>query len=292
MRSILLAALVLAPAAALSQSIELQVAQAETVTYGGNDCGTTIPVTWTLTSVIPCSDFKVWLTTGDCGDTPGSGEKVVRTEPQANVPAMGSFTFNVSDLPLFTAADAGVACGATQTQVAYKVCGSVKYQGVGAFDCSTSNAFARESTPPTITYDSQPPSPPAITDVEPLDSALAAALTVDNDTQIVRVEARVPGTGEVVSSSSRAAPFAAVRVPDLQNGVEYELVATAEDAAGNVSDPSAPHLGTPVKVLGFGEAYKNAGGQLGGCSAGGATVAGWCAILLAVGFLWRRRSWR
>lgn len=293
MRSLVLVAALAAPVAASAQSLNVQVQQQERVSIGPDNCSSLLPSDYTLSlAAVPCSDLKIWLTSGDCGDAPASGELVVRTVPQAEVlsNATGNFVVNVADLPIFDTANGGQPCGSTQTEETFKVCGVLKYQNQVSLECSM---FVREGTPPTVHFDSKPPEVPTITKVDPLDSALSVGVSVDDDTRLVTVQARVAGTTDVVKSVEKATPTNVVRVEGLANGTEYEVVAQAKDEAGNVSALSAPSSGTPVAIAGFGRIYKDMGGQEeGGCSAVGATTAGLWTLVLATWFISRRRSWR
>src|SRR5207253_2716611 len=66
----------------------------------------------------------------------------------------------------------------------------------------------------------------------------------------------------------------------LQNDVEYKVQVIANDAYGNVSNPSAAVIGKPVAVLDFYGLYRHDGGDAqggGGCSSAGASS--WLLLL-------------
>lgn len=292
MRLLVIALALLAPLAATAQAIEIQVQQRESVSVGAGSCNAPIPINYTVTiATTPCAEFKIWLSEADCGDAPATGETTIRTVAPAELATTpsGNFTIAVDELPVFVG-DGGQTCGTAGLERTWKVCASFKIQDQFTFQCTS---VVKESSPPTIHYDSIAPGTPSITSVEPLDTALSVGLGVDDETAAVTVTVRLPGTADVVTSASEAKPIGVVRIPGLTNGTQYELVAQATDEAGNLSGISEPAYGTPVAIAGFGRIYKDMGGkETGGCSAIGATTAGIWGLVFGTWFLWRRRSWR
>ncbi|MGZ6125890.1 MAG: MXAN_2562 family outer membrane beta-barrel protein [Myxococcales bacterium] len=77
----------------------------------------------------------------------------------------------------------------------------------------------------------------------------------------------------------------------LQNDAGYSVTVVAHDTYGNVSDPSAEAIGTPIPSSDFYDHYRNLGGSAeggGGCASGGAS-ASIAGIAIAVALLLRRR---
>lgn len=75
----------------------------------------------------------------------------------------------------------------------------------------------------------------------------------------------------------------------LVNGTDYSITVVARDTYGNVSDPSAQVVQSPVASSDFYDHYRNEGGSAeGGCATGGASA--WiAAIAIATALLLRRR---
>ena len=81
----------------------------------------------------------------------------------------------------------------------------------------------------------------------------------------------------------------------LQNDAGYQITIIAKDTYGNVSDPSAPAIGTPIPSADFYEHYRESGGSAdggGGCSTGGASASIAVLALLVALFFRRRRGAR
>jgi hypothetical protein len=143
----------------------------------------------------------------------------------------------------------------------------------------------KASAPPTITYDSKPPAAPTITSVVAQDSALVINFTVGTDASTVEVE-YASAVGPYNRRPTGPASSGSIRLDGLTNGVNYAVLLTAFDAAGNQSDASNASSGIPVASFGFFATYQKDGGDTaGGCAA---VPAGACP-LLALGWLARRR---
>jgi uncharacterized protein (TIGR03382 family) len=293
MRPLVFALLALTPPAALAQSqitLQLNTNQSE-VTVGPQACGELIRADWTLSGAgaVACADLKFWVTPGtSCTDRPSTATGDVELESISQPMATsGFFNIPVNQLPLFVGAGGGASCPAPDRQLSYRVCGT--YQTSGTQCVAGAEFWIRTAQPPRIHYDTRPPPAPVIADALGLDAAASVSVTAVADAATVRVEARADGFPTRSAEQDPRGGNLVVR--DLENDVEYTVVATARDLAGNVSGESEPRTVTPVATAGLWQRYKDAGGaETGGCSAtGGAALALW-AVLAAVGIFRRKRS--
>lgn len=277
-------------------TLRLLVQERSTFTVGPDDCDATVPVTWQFSGANPCSELELWITTNtSCGNDPGSADLVLPEVPAGNVinPGAQRITFQPRQLPVFSSADGGNTCGgASQIEQVHRVCGKVTVPDFSGFQCNNNITSGNQTT---ITYDARPPAAPTIDSVVGVDGALSVRVSASGtDVSLIRVAARREGSTDVAGSVEGAVELGTYRVSGLENGVVYEVTATAVDEAGNESAASAAQLGTPVKTRGLYEVYRQAGGsETGGCGAAGGGVAGG-AVLAALG-LWlfsrRGRSW-
>lgn len=292
---LLFVALVVCSSAALGQTLQLQVQERSAFTVGPDDCDATVPVTWqyTGTNASPCSELELWVTTStSCGNDPGSADLVLPEVPVGNVTSPGSqrITFQPRELPVFSSADGGNTCGgASQIEQVHRVCGKVSVLDSFTFQCNRAVTSGNQTT---ITYDAKPPAAPTISSVVGLDGALSVQVEASgSDVSLIRVSARREGSTDVAGSAEGSVTQANYRVTGLENGVTYEVTATAVDEAGNESAASAAQVGTPVETRGLYEVYRRAGGsETGGCGAAGGGLAGG-AVLAALGlWLFARRG--
>jgi hypothetical protein len=266
--------------------LTLAVAGGEPVVLDPDQCGETIVVNWAVRTIgLFCSDLTIWATTGECADafSAAAGDKLLQTTSanallQQNT---GSVSIPVGDLPAF----AGFACGALDQQVTTRICGAF---GSAALSCDSGRTVIRATTAPTILYDTLPPPAPVLESVDPGDGLLIARLGgPSTDADQVHVEVRRAGSGEEFVRSISVNPTTErARLRGLTNGVAYEVQAVAQDAAGNLSAPSATLVATPIHTEGFFEDYRKSGGQdQGGCD----TTAGPALSALAALLLWATR---
>ncbi len=253
-----------------------------TFTFGAGACNAMVPVTWTNNSLFgsPCGDMQVWITAGECGDTPGSGDVTLPSVISALVFSVrtGTFTVDVSQLPGFNSSDGGT-CGSSGIQVSNKVCAAIPLQA--GLTCISNHAQPLE-----IDYDTEPPAAPSIDAVKVEDGALGVTVSGSSDTLNVDVQAKGPNDADFGHDVQIfLANGSTGTVHGLANGQPYELRAFAVDAAGNSSGFSDTVTGTPLHAVGFWEAYRRAGGEAQGCS----TAMGLPLVAVTLGWLLRSR---
>ncbi|MBI3185886.1 MAG: fibronectin type III domain-containing protein [Myxococcales bacterium] len=258
--------------------LQIQVGGTDKVVVSPSDCGGVIQASWTASAQqLACSSLSFWVTLGECGDAAGAGDQTLPEVAAGvwNQQRTGNFTIPVNELPAFTGQDAG-ACGATGVEKKHRLCGAFSS---AQFDCGTGKSVTRASNPPAITYDSLAPGPPTIDDVVAQDSALVVNFTPPSGATQVHVDARAQGAADFARAASASGEAASVRIERLVNNTTYEVRALAEDAAGNLSEPSELAAGTPLRTEGFFSNYRRAGGAAQGCTSGGtgglALIAAW-----------------
>ncbi|MEN9797720.1 MAG: hypothetical protein RL653_1416 [Pseudomonadota bacterium] len=265
--------LLLFPLAAQAQ-VAITVNGGDSASFSPSGCGNQFTVNWNLGgTVAPCSPFTGWVTSGTCGDAPGTGDHQFLSVDQGALLTQrsGNATFTAADLPGFSGGDSGISCGDVTTRT-WRICTYVETPGFTGFGttCGTNNQKLR-STSSTVSYDGQPPASPKLESVVSQDEGLRATVTnVPGDAVEVRVGTRVAGTGAAFTLSDRVATAGdtvSVSVTGLQNEVQYEVVAYAVDAADNTSAASDALIGTPRKTEGFFGQYRSLGGEeRGGCT--------------------------
>ena len=289
MRSFLAAVYLLAcSSAALGQQITITVDAYNMVST--RDCNSTHVVAWTMTlpQVQVCSGPTFWITASTCGDGPVAPDYTLVPLPQSTdrqgqftTPALGNF-------PGFNGADGGSPCGG-QFNLTHYICGSVKYSTIACG--SSGDTIYRAAAPATVVYRGKPPDPPQKPDLTALDSALQVGWgSSPVDAVTIHVLLRESGSPlDFTDVADPSATVSSVKVSGLQNGTTYEVRLTAEDAAGNVSNPSDSSFATPVASAGFFGTYKQEGGQeQGGC--GGLIPGALSLPLILSGYRWLRRK--
>jgi len=286
MRSFLAAVYLLAcSSAAFGQQITIMVDGYSKVST--RDCNSRHTVTWTMTvSDLVCSGPTFWITATNCGDGP-VGDDITLTPLPSQGDRQGSFTtVPLSQFPGFNGADGGSPCGG-RFNLTHNVCGSVKHSTI----CGTSgDIIYRAASPGIIEYRGKPPDPPQKPDLTPLDSALQVGWgSSPADAVTIHVQLREAGSPlDFRNVADPSATLSNVKVSGLQNNTTYEVRLTAEDSAGNVSDPSESAFATPVASAGFFGTYKQEGGQeQGGC--GGLIPGALSLPLILSGYRWLRR---
>lgn len=276
---------------ALAQTIQLQIDNSNKVVVSPRQCDTTRLISWTASTVAGwCTDLQIWVTAGECGDSPGTGDTPQFTASFQSTDR--TFQFQVKDLPIFHQADAGFMCGDTTINQVHKICAAAKFAGT----FGTCSNVTRGSNPPTIEYRGKPPPAPTITSLLEQDSALTVEVSASSDVITFHVQVREAGAGDFVNALDFNASAGRGKVEGLTNGTLYEVRVVGEDAAGNLTDPSDIVQGTPVKSDGFYATYRREGGaDLGGCGDISGGGMDWRLLLIGLGFLpllWRRRSCR
>jgi hypothetical protein len=269
--------------------LQLQVQESDELVLGTDSCGEVVAVSFEVTSLgTNCSDLTFWVTAGDCGETRGASDVAVGSAVDWTQTRSGSFTFPVTDLPIFDTGDGGVGgCGAAIEDTA-RVCGAFKTASL--IDCGTTTTV-RDTSPPSVVYDGQPPATPTLLEVLPLDAAAQVnADPNDADAVVVQIELRELGQTTWRIQEIYSADLNGARIDGLTNGVTYEVRVTTEDAAGNRSAPSAILEVTPQPTLGYWTRYQQAGGAEVGCNSTlGGLSAGGMALLLGLAAYAARR---
>lgn len=289
----LLIALTLSASAALAQTtgtivLTGQTANETTIKVPKEPCNFQRIVNWQVnTTGTICDDMEIWFVSGtSCPDTRASDTPLLTRVTEATLvnTRTGSFTFETQDLPGFKGTNA-VACPAEGREDEYRLCASLKLGSavVSTDVCSTTSA--QKANEFKVFYDAKPPDPPSIDNVAELDKALSVRVSAadsDDTSQVKLLVTKADGT--VVQELTQAAGQPLFRVENLENGVPYTLTATALDAVGNESAPSAEETGTPIFTRGFFDRYVEANGQeMGGCGAAvGGLSGGW--VLAVLGF--------
>lgn len=266
----------------------------DTYTFGVAECNDTLTLGWTNTLTIPltaCSSnpLKIWSTAGECQETPGTADTRYEDVPSLtlNTIRQGTFSVKIAELPEFkttTTADGGTnlpcASGVVTTKI-HRICASVEYAN---FTGTCGAAQRQTATSLKLVFDTQPPSPPEITEVSAQDQAVRLGFTVDSDTSVVTLEVKGPTDADWREIAETASTNGLIRGDKLENNVPYFARLRARDAAGNASEPSTEIQVTPIRTVGFWGYYKDAGGtEQGGCSVG----VGLLPLLLAA-FAFRR----
>lgn len=263
----------------------------ETLTFSGADCANRTTLTWQVNlSAQPCNQLKLFVTAAStCPKEPATGDYDLGAET-ITAGTQGTKTIEFSQLPGFTAADAGVTCG-QQAERTWKVCGYFEANSPGSFGFCTTKTDTTDSIP--ITYDGEPPVAPTLTEAIGVEKGIRVRASATDDASLVRFGARLLGDAAPFNFSTEVAvegDAAEGRIEGLENGFSYEVVAVAVDPAGNQSAESGSLEATPTETLGFWDAYKRAGGtEDGGCaSAPGLFVV--TAVMSALWIFRRRRS--
>jgi hypothetical protein len=276
----------------LTLTVDTQTDPTKVVGLNDADCGRKLALKWTFNG-IACEPLRLWVTAASsCKDDPVAGDYELDAVPASNVAAPGTLTrtIDVDKLPVFTGGgDAGTtACADAKVEQTMRVCGVT-----AVTNGATCGLDVQVGTAPQIRFDTKPPPKPVISEVIARDSALGVTLTAEADSTVVVTATSMPADGGVGVEAARkevSASTGTAELTGLENGVKYQVIATARDQAGNPGPPSDPSEGTPVKSNGFYEAYVDAGGQeTGGCGAAGGGIAGG-AVMAALGFWLSRRK--
>jgi len=154
-----------------------------------------------------------------------------------------------------------------------------------------------------INFATKPPTPPVNLVITPGDQHLRVDWSPGDtgeklatyDVHVLLADGGGVGTNPSAHVSSASTNADVTTTDDgtrLQDDVPYQLQVVANDAYGNVSQPSAPATGRPIRILDFYGVYRDQGGSAtggGGCSS--TAAAAWLAALaLIAGLLARRRS--
>ena len=293
----LLAAVLLAPAVALGDSLTIAESNNLDNTINLAECNNTkqdnLSFTWAVTGATLGGTFDLVVSnTSSCPDP--SQNNSAKTQPirlglastVSSFPAAGDTPVNVSGL----IRSLGYSCDASApTTLVF---------------CVRLNAAGTVSTPVStgLTLDFAIPVAPEITSVAPAESGLVVNWTAglggaDAGTSGSAVSFNLycapPGTDVNTVTSTcgtvSGAGSTQARASGLTNGVTYDVQVTSVSQGGNESTRSNTAQGTPQPVNDFWRTYRNAGGREGGGCATGAAGLAALAALLPLAFRRRRR---
>lgn len=273
---------------AQAQTITLTAtgATTDTIRFNASGCNNDLQITWTSTLLIaPSGPLQLWSTEGECGDAALASDVRYTDVPQATVYSArtGNFVIHLSELPAFKYSDAGVVCGAALVEKPQKICGSFTSSGAYVGAATT----IEHATALNVIYDTLPPDVPSIDAVSEQDTALKLTFTVASDVLTIHFDAKAPTETDFTERASVDVSTGNLATIDhLVNGTTYDLRARAEDAAGNISDPSEIVSATPRHTAGFWTQYRRDGGD----EQGGCTAIHGLPIALATGLWLMRRK--
>jgi hypothetical protein len=236
-----------------------------------------------------------------CSSTTSGITSPDRVKPAPSQTEKSGEAVNAKDL-ILDSADGGAfpgGCDNTDRSSAspYTTYYCIQLKPTGALGGTPLSAFI------PINFATKPPTPPVNLVITPGDQHLRVDWSPGDtgekldsyDVHVLLADGGGVGTGpsaHVSSASTNADVTATDDGTRLQDDVPYQLQVVANDAYGNVSQPSAPVPGKPIHILDFYNEYRRQGGSAtggGGCSSTGA--AAWIATLaLIAGLLARRRS--
>jgi hypothetical protein len=284
---------VLLPLAAFGQTsattpLVIQVSGVSDVTLFPETCSQTLGGKWFSSVTAPaCDVLKLWATTGECGDAPGSGDTRFNDVPVTSLATgSGDFSIKVSTLPGFK--DAATPCGGSGFELTQKICASLSVST--GYDCTfTTTRSIIRATPANLVYDTEAPAAPTLDGVTELDKSLQVFFSTVDDAVAVEVWVRAAGETDFSKVGDFSTTSGSAKVDGLVNGTLYEVTIYGVDQAGNVSDASNVLTGTPRLTHGFWAAYQSAGGGDHGCGSSSATGLGAPLVWLALLSLSRRK---
>jgi hypothetical protein len=249
-----------------------------------NDCNHIARINFTIPNGACQNSAAIFVTLAtSCPTTPASGDVQVPINADG---VSGSIT--VSNLASFQTADAGTLTCPQPTKQLNKVCGTYKVPSGIVGDCSgspISGGFA------TIYWKGQPPSPPSIDGVTPLDTQISVtASTTEADIAVIHVEVAEADGGTFSERASFTPSVGSATISGLTDNVTYQVRARAEDQVPQLSPYSAIVEVTPILTQGFWDRYLAAGGaERGGCGGLGAMIFAWCVPGVVLVSLLRRK---
>ncbi len=281
---LLLGLLTTSGAWAQSVALDYTFQESDIYRFNASSCSATIQVTWTSTIVLGAcgSGLTLWVTEGECQDTPGVNDPRFTTVPITELARKtGTFTVALADLPGFKYSDAGYTCGTPDIEKPHRICGAV---GIASATIGAT-CVQQQAKSLSLIYDTKAPAAPTIGEVSEQDSALQIKFTAQTDTSVVHFDTRAQGEVTFAERAQIATTAgSSIRIQNLINGTTYDIQARAEDSASNFSVPSAMVAATPRLTKGFWANVREAGSaEKGGCQ----VVDG--VPLFVVGGLWLLR---
>lgn len=305
MRKVLLAAALIVPLAVFAQSAVFTLTSPDAISgqiyVGASNCGSkVITFNWDLGVGQPAAGSTALgyyaSTSGECNNASAP----TGTDRQVNVPQVETSTLQDSaSNAIVDQSDAGLAGGCSNTTRSSAnpyttyFCLQLRNSAITGTTVSSLNI--------PINFATAPPTPPTSVTAEGGDTHLRVDWQQGNTAEKIQTyDVHVLAQGQTFDTSKfsqrvTAQTNASVDHTDtgaaLQNNVPYTVQVVANDFYGNVSAPSTPITGTPVKVLDFYGIYRNEGGGATGghgcSSAGGET---WAVLLgLSAALAMRRK---
>jgi hypothetical protein len=218
-----------------------------------------VQVGFSLPSTYQSGTLNIWVqASADCTTIPTDTTKLLNGGVAAATVGRPSDNFpkppNVDVLSTKTFLDAGNLCatGAPQQDlIEYRLC--VVYKDTNNPNEATNKIIDALQ----VRVDTKPPGPLTDVAVTPGDGSLTLTWTPtdpDNTTSYHVVATAQDGSGDV-RDFQVPGPATGGRIDGVPNGVEYEIVVTATDLAGNESAPSTPVTGAGVPTCNFWSCY-------------------------------------
>jgi hypothetical protein len=303
-----LAAILLAPAAALAQSATFTLQSSDAtgtppqIFVGKANCATQVlHFNWDVSIGHPAVGEVVNIvkarSSGTCSSTttPTAPDTIEQAPSQAET---GNDAV-VAEVMILDKTDAGMAGGCDNTTVS-SVTPYTTFYCVQLTSSSLLSGAQVSAQFIQVNFATAPPTPPTGVTVNGGDQHLRINWSAGNASEnIASYDVHVLAAGDTLDTSTPAGHVSAQTNSDvshtdsgasLQNNVAYSVLIIANDAYGNVSGASDPVTGMPVAVLDFYNLYRNEGGGAeghGGCTSSGAT---WIVLLGLAAALWARRK--
>jgi uncharacterized protein (TIGR03382 family) len=245
----------------------------DSLLFSGAQCGDVLTLRWTYAGAVGslCTGLKLWSTQAECGEAPGTDD--VRYDEVANAVVQqtrqGTFNVAISELPGFRSGST-TPCGMDDLLKTHKVCGVIEYATV---QCGLSTQQKMSASALKLIHDTKKPAAPVVNEIVANDKSLRVNFTVDKDSSVVFAQVRPQGETDYRAAGEATASTGFIIISGLANKTTYDVQVQARDAAGNLSEWSAPVAATPIETVGFWGAFRTAGGtDPAGCSTGVGSV--------------------
>lgn len=268
---------------------------ATSASFSPASCSGRTTLSWTVPVIVQvCDTVEFFVTETACTDNGVvAGDYDLGTESVATTGVRtGTKTIDFNRLPgISGTADGGFFCGAP-VEKPWRVCAVYEVNNPTGFGGFCTQRSARKDSV-TLSYDGKPPAVPTLVEAVGVERGVRVIADVGEDADLVRFGTRRTGEDVPYTFNTEIAAEAAsatTRITDLENGVQYDVVAVAVDQAGNVSAESNVIQAIPTETLGFWDAYKKAGGaEQGGCTSAPGLLSA-AALTLAIWISRRKKS--